>query len=128
MIAVTNAGSQQGRLNMRLWRASSVSGAGAVELTKGRMVGTITGALSTTVAKSSSASTQIGAVTLTNEYLFMNLAWEITTVATNAGADADFRFGPITDLTNGSFVVTPAFTPVGGGATPPPSPYYLQYY
>jgi hypothetical protein len=48
------------------------------EITAGTMVGSLVTNLSTTVAQSSSASTQIGAFSLANEYLFMQVAWEAT--------------------------------------------------
>lgn len=125
VIAVTNASSQAGRVRIRLWRSSNADATGATELTAGTMIGTTTGALSTTVAATSSASTRIAASNLTNEYVFCQMAWETTTAGTNANADALVRLGPITSLTAGSFLVTSAFssiTPIsaaGGG-------YYLN--
>jgi len=125
MIAVTNASGQQGRLDVRIWRSSSLSGASPTELTKSIMTGSIA-VLSTTVAASSSASTQIASVTLNNEYLFVNMSWEITTAGTNSGADTLFRFGPATDVANGSFLVTPTFTPTGGGGATPAAGFYTH--
>src|SRR5207302_3204068 len=92
---------------------------------KGRLVGPTIG-FSTTTAASSSASTQIAASTLTNEYIFLQCAWEVTTAGTNSGADRLFRLGPLTDLTNGSFLVTAPFAPIvsGGGAVT--SPIYFK--
>lgn len=115
MIAVTNASGQDGNVRLRIYHSSSESGAGAVQFTAGTMVGTTITNLATTVAQSSSASTQIGQSSITSEYIFLQVAWQITGVATNAGADALTRFGPITSLEAGSFLVTPTFTPPGGG-------------
>lgn len=109
VISVTAALSGAGRVNYRLWRSSSESGAAPTELTKGRMVGTTITALSTTVAQSSSASTQIASFSLTNEYLFMNMAWEIVTASGNNGADADIRFGSLAQ-TDGSGLITSIFS------------------
>src|SRR2546430_7659504 len=63
-LATTTGGSQDGNGRWRLWRSSSVSGANATELTAGTMVGSVITNLNINVAQSSSASTQIGAVTL----------------------------------------------------------------
>lgn len=118
VIAVSSGGDQDGNARFRIWRSSSADGTGATELTSGTMVGTATTNLSTTVAQSSSASTQIAASNLTNEYLFLQVAWQITsTVATNA-RDCLIRFGSLAQ-TNGSGLITSAFsaiTPAGGAA------------
>lgn len=125
LLAVTNGGTQDGNARFRIWRSSNADGTGATELTAGTMIGTVVTNLSTTVAQTSSASTRIAASNLTNEYVFLQCAWEITGAAGNANADVLARVGPITSLTAGSFLVTSAFssiTPVsaaGGG-------YYLH--
>ena len=73
--------------------------------------------LATTAAQSSSASTQIAASNVTDEYLFLQVAWEITqNVATNT-RDCLIRFGSLAQTT-GSGLITSAFsaiTPAGGG-------------
>lgn len=76
VIAVTSGGFHEGRARFRIWRSANADGTTATEVTAGTMVGSLTTNLSTTVAQSSSASTQIGAVVLTNEYLFLQAAWE----------------------------------------------------
>lgn len=76
VIAVTSGGFHDGRANFRIWRSASADGTSATEISAGRMVGSLVTDVSTTVAQSSSASTQIGAVSLTNEYLFLQVAWE----------------------------------------------------
>lgn len=120
IIAVTNASSQAGRARFRIWRGQSPDGVGVTELTRGTMVGSTTAALSTTVAASSSASTQIASSAVTNEYLFLEMAWETTTAGTNANADALIRLGPVTSNVAGSFLATSAFSSItpaaaGGG-------------
>jgi len=130
LLAVTAGGAQDGNARYRIYRASSASGAAATQLTAGTMVGTVVTNLSTTVAQSSSASTQIGSVTLTDEYLFLQVAWQITGAGNNAGDDVLVRLGPLTNITNGSFLVTPQFTGVGGGGggAVPGAGYYNEYY
>ena len=76
VIAVTAGGIQDGRARFRIWRSGNAAGTGATEITAGTMVGSLVTNLTTSAAQSSSASTQISVVTLTNEYLFMQVAWE----------------------------------------------------
>ena len=58
------------------WRSANADGTSATEVTAGTMIGTTVTNVTTTVAQSSSASTQVGAFSLANEYLFWQLAWE----------------------------------------------------
>lgn len=76
VLAVSSGGIQQGRGRFRLWRSTNADGTGATEITQGTMIGSQVTELSTTVAQTSSASTQISALTLTNEFLFHQIAWE----------------------------------------------------
>lgn len=76
VIAVSSGGVQDGRARFRLWRSVNADGTAATELTQGTMIGSQTTGLSTTVAQSSSASTLITASNLTNEFLFLQVAWE----------------------------------------------------
>ena len=78
VIAVTSGGFQDGRARFRLWRSGNADGTTATEITAGTMVGSLVTNLSTTVAQSSSASTQIGAFSVANEYVFLQVAWEST--------------------------------------------------
>lgn len=81
VIAVTSGGDRNGRARFRLWRSNNADGTGATEITAsaGVMVGSRVTALSTTVAQSSSASAQIAAFSVVNEYLFLQVAWETLT-------------------------------------------------
>ena len=119
IIAVTASGGAQGRTRVRLWRSSSASGALPTELTAGAMVGTICTNFSTTVANTSSSSTAIGAFSLNNEYLFCQIAWEITTIGNGTTRDVLVRIGAASNQTNGSFLATAPFTISAGGAAPP---------
>lgn len=78
VIAVTSGGNQDGNATFRIWRSGNPAGTGATELTAGSMVGSRVTDLTTAVAQSSSASTFISTVTLTNEYLFLQVAWSIS--------------------------------------------------
>ena len=76
VIAVTSGGFRDGRARFRIWRSSNEDGTTATEVTAGAMVGSNVTDLSTTVAQSSSASTQIASFSLSGEYLFLQVAWE----------------------------------------------------
>ena len=78
VIAVTSGGVQDGRARFRIWRSANADGTSATEVTAGTMVGSLVTNLTTTVAQSSSASTQIGAFSVSGEYLFLQAAWEST--------------------------------------------------
>ena len=119
LIAVSAGGAQDGNANFRIWRSANADGTSATELTQGRMVGSTITNLSTTVAQSSSASTQIAASNLTSEYLFMQCAWAISGAGSANGQDVLIRLGSM-QATTGSGLVTSAFssiTPAGGDPT-----------
>lgn len=131
VIAVTNASAQDGRVRTRVWRSTDPGGAGAVELTDPSrpMIGSLSGALSTTVASSSVASTWLPTVALINEYLFLQTAWEITTAGGNAGADVIVRYGSMS-MNDGSGLLTSAFSALvlagGGGGAVTGTGYFLR--
>lgn len=127
VIAVTSGGAQDGRARFRLWKGTSASGSPADEITvaSGTLVGTTVTNLSTTVAQSSAASRQFSTFSMVNEYLFLQVAWEITGAGGAASDDVLIREGAITDLANGSMLVTAAFGTVTGG-TPGGGAYLLR--
>lgn len=79
VLAVSSGGARDGRAHFRIWRSTNEDGTTATEITQGAMVGSRVTDLSTTVAQSSSASTQIAGFSLAGEYLFLQVAWENTT-------------------------------------------------
>lgn len=121
VIAVTAGADQDGRARVRLWRSSSESAQTPTEITAGVMIGGATTNLATTVAQSSSASTQIGAFSLANEYLFMQCAWEVTGAGGGTTRDVLVRLGPLARSSGdliGSGLETPLFTTAAAGADP----------
>jgi hypothetical protein len=76
VMAVTSGGVQDGRARFRIWKSANADGTSPTELTQGTMIGSLVTNLSTTVAQSSSASTSIAVSNLTDEYLFLQVAWE----------------------------------------------------
>lgn len=79
------------------------------ELTRNAMVGTTVTNLSTTVAQTSSASTAISTSNLTNDFIFMQVAWERTGAGGATNRDVLIRLGSLT-IANGSGLITPLFT------------------
>lgn len=126
VIAVTAGTTHDGRAMFRVWRSANADGTSATEVTSSIMTGSLIANLTTTVAQSSVASFNLAAASnVTNEYLFMQVAWQRTGAGGSTTNDVLVRLGNMTS-TNGSGLVTSAFssiTPVsavGGGG------YYLQ--
>ena len=104
-----------GRARFRIWRSANADGTSATEITQSTMVGSQVTGLSTTVAQSSSASTQVAGFSLTNEYLFLQAAWETITGGLSNSDDRLVRLGSM-ETVSGSGLVTADFTATGGGA------------
>jgi len=117
-----------GRARFRLWQSPNADGASATEITQGTMVGSVVTGLTTTVAQSSSASTQVAGFAIANGYLFEQVAWETLTAGLSTSDDRLIRFGSM-DGTTGSGLVTADFAATAGGAAVSGGmmlPYYLQ--
>lgn len=125
VIAVTSGGDQDGRLRCRVWRSVNADGTSATELTAGTMVGSNTTDLSTTVAQSSSASTQMAASNLTDEYLFWQVAWENNSLVGTNTRDCLIRFGSLL-ATSGTGLVTSAFSAITPGGVVTDGGYYQR--
>lgn len=109
VIAVSNASGQDGRLRMDVWRSSNATGSGATKLTGAVVVSSAVTNLATATAQLCTLTWAPGGiVTLANEYLFFQLAWEITGAATNTNADVNVRVGNVSP--SQTRVVTPTFT------------------
>lgn len=112
----TVVSAQQGRPHMKIFRSVNASGASATQ------VGATTGT-GPTIALSSTADTVAnpflnpGAVTLSNEYLFFLLAWEVTIAGGSSTCDVVIRTG---QASTGSRLVTPDFTAAGGAVDKKP--------
>lgn len=133
MLAVTRAQTGAGNLRWRIWRASSLSGSHATEIThfssNSCLIGSTITALGTSVAQTSSASTQVAQFSVSGEYLFLQCAWQKRSASNNASADCAFRFGAGLTITDGSGLITSAFSdttpaPTGGAM----SGYLLHHY
>lgn len=117
--AQTNGGAQDGLAYARIFRGSNQDGSGATELTGGATAGTAVTNLATSATQNSAITIALGALTFTNEYYFVQLAWERTGAGGMTNADVNLRVGDGSGL--GSRVVTPNFT--AAAVTDEPMPY-----
>lgn len=106
--AVTGGGDQDGRINIRVFKApeSTASAWGTVtELTSARLTGTTVTNLTTTTTLSSTVTwTSAPKIILNNEHLIVRLAWEITGAGTNNNRDVVLFYGGTTGV-----ITTPSF-------------------
>ncbi len=106
VIGVTQAGAQDGRMDIRLFRGPNSDGTGATEITSGKQTGSTITNLSTT-QQNSSVTFNPGAFSLNNEYLFVQVAWVRTGAGGMSTTDVAFRYGDGgTQLTSTDFTVT----------------------
>ena len=101
----TGAATHSGRWRCRVWASVNADGTSARELTSATLVGSIVTLNATGTTFASSATWAAPAITLTSEYLFFQLEWQITTAGTNNSCTAQFyqSAGSIvtTDLSTG---------------------------
>lgn len=87
-----NSGNQHaGRLRVRVWKSLNASGAGAVELTAATQLGPIVTTLGT--VQVADVNISLPKVILRNEYVFVQLSWEVTSPGTANGNDVLLRVG-----------------------------------
>jgi len=82
-----------GRCRFRLFRSANADGTSATEITSGTAVGSGVTDLLTSVSQDSAVTVALGAVTLANEYLFVQVAWEIQGASGSSTADVNVRIG-----------------------------------
>jgi len=106
-VRAATASSQAGRMRLRVYKSVNANGQTPTELTTSTQVGTTSAALSTTVDATSVVTWSPGTTfTLTNEYLFFAIAWEITTASGSNSGDVLLRTG---QSAGGTRIVTPNF-------------------
>lgn len=92
------------RLRWRVYKSANADGSGATELTGATVLsGATTANLSTTVTTTLSASWSPGAITLNNEYLFFQLAIEVTAAGSANTQDVNLRKAPASAITTPDF-------------------------
>jgi len=105
VIAVGAGGQQDGRMGIRVFKASRSGTAfsGTTQLTAARLVGTTVSNLATTVAQTSTVTWTAPIVRLNYEFLIIKMAWEITGATNNNASDVVLRYG------TGASMVSPNF-------------------
>lgn len=111
VIAVSLAGGQDGRVGFRIFRDTSENGSTATEITGSIQQGSVVTDLNTTTQQDSTATVTLSEFSVSDEYIFIQIGWEITGAATGMGTtfDVNFRKG-----TTASKVVTTNFTQTAG--------------
>ncbi len=104
--AVTNGGAQDGRIRFRLLKGTSA--ASATEITAAQQLASEVLNVATGADSVSSLTLNPGAITLNNEYLFLQIAWERTGAGGMTSADVLFRTGSAGPA--GTFITTTDFT------------------
>lgn len=109
----------QGKIGFKLWRSSNANGSGATQITAGwNMSEIITFSSINQIITKTFAWSPGAIVTLSNEYLWWEILWEITTAAANSAAVV---YCPEQAAANNA-LTTPDFTPAsaaGGGLIVP---------
>jgi len=93
VIAVSSGGDIAGSMFVRLWRSANADGSSATEITAGSQVTNNASNLTTSTPQILTKVFTLGDVTLTNEYLFMQIAWAILTAGGAADRDVLIRVG-----------------------------------
>jgi hypothetical protein len=97
VVAVVDGG-QDGRIRIRLHRGTNQDGSGATEITSAGQDGSVVTDLDAT-PQTSTVSFNPGAITMTAEYLFVEVAWEITGAASKNNSDVFLRVGSAAVIT-----------------------------
>lgn len=104
--ANTGGGAQDGRMRCRLFRGPNQDGTSATEITAAQQSGGLVTDLTTSATQVSTATFNPGAVSVNNEYIFVQIAWERTGAAGMTSHDVNARIGGASSCR----VVTPNFT------------------
>lgn len=106
---VTSASTQAGRIRFRILKANA-DGSSATEITSGQQQGSAVTINATGTDFDSTLTVNPGAFTITNQYLFIQIAWERTGAGAMTNADVNWRTGSAT--TTGTRITTADFTAV----------------
>lgn len=113
--ANSNGGAQDGRMYCRLFRSANEDGSSATEITSAAQQGTLVSNLATSATLDSAATFNPGAFSVSNEYLFVQLAWERTGAGGMTSSDVNMRIGNAGG--HGTRVVTSDFAQITEGST-----------
>ncbi|HMF86505.1 MAG TPA: hypothetical protein VK575_00390, partial [Gemmatimonadaceae bacterium] len=109
---VTQAGTQDGRIRVRLYRGANADGSSATEITSAHQQGGLITNLLTSATQTSTATFNPGSFSVSNEYIFVQLAWERTGAGGMSTTDVAMRIG----VTTGSRVISSDFSETISGA------------
>lgn len=114
VIAVTGGGTHSGRFNFRLIRSANANGSSGTIITaalgtNGVLSTNTSFAIETTAQQVLTKQFTLGEVTLTNEYLFLQVVWVKSVVSANANDDVLIRVGD-----DAALIITEAATVVSG--------------
>jgi hypothetical protein len=99
--AVTASSAQRGRIKVRTWKSANADGTSGTQLTSSLLTGSIIPSISTSADNASTITWSPGSVcTLTFEYFFLQVEWEITTASGSNSGDIDFRASSSTVATS----------------------------
>jgi hypothetical protein len=108
VIAVSNGGSQDGRVRFRIYKADA-DGTNATEITAAQQQASIVIDVTTSVGLDSTLTVNPGAFTITNQFLFIQVAWERTGAGAMTNSDIHFITGIVGP--DGTRIDTSDFTP-----------------
>ena len=97
-----------GRLRIRMWRSANQDGSSATEITSSTQTTSAYANLANSAAQTVTLTFDPGSVTLGEEYLFVQVAHELTGAGNNVHCDTHLRVG------SNNSIVTTAFTPRAG--------------
>ena len=104
VVAVSNTSGQDGRVRVRVWKGKSATGSDAVEVTTTTLLGAAVTNLNFAPAEQDSSITWTAPeVVMDDEYLFFQMAWELTGAATGSMADILLRVGSAASITTTEF-------------------------
>lgn len=107
MIGVTRAGDAgAGSISFRVLRGTDPTGAGATEVTSAAQLSTAGNVMNATGGATVTATWAAPAMTLVNEYLFVKVAFKVTTAGGNGATDTVFRKGSSSSVTTTDFAAT----------------------
>jgi len=110
--AVGAGGAQDGRIRFRLFKTSVSNASSLTEVGGGVLIGATVTNLATTADQTTNVTTALAQIDLSNEWLVVKAAWEITGAGGSNTADVLLRLG------SSSRIITPDFTPSGATFVP----------
>lgn len=107
VIAVSNGGTQDGRIRLRVFKGARAAGGttwtGVTELTAALQTGTTVTNLATAASQTSTVTWAAPAFYLNNEFLIIKMSWEITGAGGANACDVLLRFGVTAAMTSTNF-------------------------